>query len=80
LINDGRVEAREQIQNLQQSVEQAKQDWEVMKQNAREEADKMSNAAARSALWSFFALLIGAGLCSYAGLFGTRKTKEGYEV
>lgn len=73
-------QAREQLANLDQSIEQAKQEWQVMKQNALEAADKATNAAGRSALISFFALLIGAGICAVAGHYGTRTTKEGYEV
>jgi len=80
LFNNAKEKGEEQIQNLQQSLEQAKQDWEVMKQEAREKADKATNAAARSALWSFFALLVGAVLCVFAGSFGTKKTQEGYEA
>jgi len=71
---------REQIDNLQQNIEQAKQDWEEMKQNARIEADKAASAAASSMLISFFALLIGAVICVFTGAFGTKKTLEGYEA
>lgn len=80
LIQTGIEEGKQQINNLQESIDEMKQDWEAMKQRALEEADAMSNAAARSALISFFALLIGAAISAYAGLFGTRKTQEGYEV
>lgn len=80
MIDEGREEAREQIQNLQQSVEHAKRDWVEMKAEALEEVDKASNAAATSALVSFFALLIGAVVCTFGGQFGTRKTQEGYEA
>jgi len=80
MINNAREEGREKIAELQQSIEQAKQDWEEFKQNARIEAEKATNAAAWSAIWSFFALLIGAVLCAFAGSFGTRKTQEGYEA
>lgn len=80
LINNARQEGREQIQNLEESIEQAKQDWEQMKQNAMEEVDKASSAAGRSALISFFAILIGGVICAFAGMFGAKKTMEGYEV
>lgn len=80
ILESAKEKGQEQIQNLQQGLEQAKQDWEVMKQEARETADKATNAAARSALWSFIALLIGAVLCAVAGSFGTKKTREGYDA
>ncbi len=80
MINNGIAQVKEEINNLEQAVEKAKQEWEVMKQKALEEAEEASNAAARSALWSFFAMLIGAGLCSWAGSYGTRRTMEGYEA
>ncbi|MCC8144910.1 MAG: hypothetical protein LIO93_00390 [Bacteroidales bacterium] len=80
IIQSGVEEGRQQIDNLQQSVEQLRQDWEVTKQNALEEANRISNATATSALIAFFALLIGAAIAAFAGLFGARKTQEGYEV
>lgn len=80
LIQTGIDEGKVQIENLQQSIEQMKQDWEQMKQEALEKAEKAANMAARSALISFFALLIGAVVCAFAGSFGIRKTREGYEV
>lgn len=80
LFNNAKEKGQEQIENLQETIDQAKQEWEVMKQDAREAADKATNAAARSALWSFIALLIGAILCVVAGSFGTKKTQEGYDV
>lgn len=80
MINKGVEQAKEQINNLEQTIENAKQEWQVMKQKALEEAEEASNTAAWSALWSFIAMLIGAGLCAWAGLYGTKKTLEGYEV
>jgi len=80
LLTTAKEKGQEQIENIQQSIAQAKQDWEVMKQEARVAADKATNAAARSALWSFIALLVGAVICVFAGSFGTKKTQEGYEA
>lgn len=73
-------QGKEQIANLQETVRQAKAEWENMKQNALEEANKAANAAGRAALWSFIAMLIGAGLCAFMGYLGARKTKEGYDA
>lgn len=80
LINSATQKGKEEIANLQQSIDQAKQKWEVMKQEALVKAEKATNAAARSALISFFAMLIGAILCAYSGLYGAKKTRQGYEA
>lgn len=80
LINNARKQAKEQVENLEESIEQAKNNLEEMKQEALKEADKASSAAASSALISFFALLAGAALCSFAGSYGSKKTHEGYEA
>lgn len=79
-INNARRNAREQIENLQESVQDARQNWEELKVNAREEANNVANAAGRSALWSFIALLIGGIICAFTGHYGTRKTQEGVEA
>lgn len=80
LTNQGIEKAKQQINNLEQDLDQAKQDLQEMKQKALEQAEEASKAAARSTLISFFAMLVGAILCAWAGALGTRKTKEGYEV
>lgn len=80
LINNAIAQGKEQIANLEQSIQKAQQEWEAIQQKAKVETEKATNAAARSALWSFFGMLIGAALCTYAGYFGTKKTKQGYEV
>lgn len=80
LINNAIQQGKEEIADLQQSIEQAKEEWAVTKQKALETAEEATNAAARSMLISFFAMLIGAILCALAGYYGARKTKEGYEV
>lgn len=80
LYNNTRDQAIESINNLQENIEQAKQDWEQFKVNAREEANKVANGAGRSALWSFIALLIGGLISAFMGHFGTRKTREGFEA
>lgn len=80
LTNTAIQKGKEQIQNLQQTIENAKQELQQMKQKALEEAREASKAAARTALISFFAMLVGAVICAIAGLYGTRKTKEGYEM
>ena len=80
IANSAIEQGREQMQNLQQRIEEARQEWQSMMEQAKVEADKAASAAGRAALWSFFAMLIGAAIAAFAGLFGTRKTQEGYEV
>ena len=80
LTNQGIEKAKEQINNLEQDLNEAKQNLQEMKQKALEQAEKATKATATSMLVSFFAMLIGAILCAWAGALGTRKTKEGYEV
>lgn len=80
LYNDAVAQGRESVENLQQAVENARQEWEVVKQNARIEVDKATNAAGRAALWSFFALLVGAAVSVGAAHFGSKATKDGYEI
>lgn len=80
LYNNLKVQAQDRIQDMQDNIQQAKQDWEELKVNAREEANKVANAAGRSTLWSFIALLIGGCIASFMGHYGTRKTREGVEA
>lgn len=80
IINNATQEGKQQIAQLEQSIDQAKQKLEEMKQEALVKAEKASNAAARSALLSFIAILIGAILSAYSGLYGAKKTQEGYEA
>jgi len=80
MIQNTADQAKEVVNNLEQDLQKAKQEWQELKQKALEEAEKAANAAATSALISFFAMLIAAGLCCWAGYYGTRKTWQGYEV
>lgn len=69
-FNKVKKEAQEQIDNLERSLKKAEKEWNEMKQEALEAADKATNAAASSALISFFALLAAAVLCALAGKYG----------
>lgn len=80
MINNAKDWANEQINNLEETLQKAKQEWQEIKHEALVKAEEASNAAARSALISFFGMLIAAGLCCWAGYFGARKTRQGYEV
>ncbi len=60
------------LQDVEASIEQAKQQYEVLKQKAREQAAEAAAAGAKAALWSFFALLIGAIISLFSGLWGVK--------
>lgn len=80
MIGNAKEWANEQIDNLEDSLQKAKQEWQDIKHQALVKAEEATNAAARSALIAFFGMLIAAGLCCWAGYFGARKTWQGYEV
>lgn len=71
-FDKAKKEAQEQINNLEQALDKAKKEWNQMKHEALKAADEATDAAATSALISFFAILIAAILCSLAGAYGTR--------
>lgn len=80
MIDDASAQAKETINKLEQDVQKAKQEWQQIKQKALEDAEKAASAAATSALISFFAMLVAAILCCWAGYYGTKKTWQGYQV
>lgn len=80
LIDKARLEAAKQIDNLETNLQKAEQEWKEIKHKALVAADKATDAAARSALVSFFAILLGAVLCCAAGAYGSRKTQERVDI
>lgn len=80
LIDNARVKAREQIDNLEANLQQAAQELKEFKHKALVAADKATDAAARSALIFIFAILVGAVLCCVAGAYGSRKTQERVDI
>lgn len=76
LMDNARIEAGKQIDNLETNLQKAVQEWKEIKHKALVAADKATDAAAWSALISFFAILFGAVLCCAAGAYGSRKTQE----
>lgn len=80
MINQTASEAKQQINKLEQTLQNAVQEWNEIKHKALVSADEATDAAARSALISFFALLIAAVLCSLAGSYGSKKTQERVEL
>lgn len=80
MINKSTAEAKEEINKLEQNLQDAAQEWKEMKHEALVAADEATDTAATSALISFFALLIGAVLCSAGGSWGSGKTQERVEM
>lgn len=80
LIDNARAEAGKQIDKLEANLQKAEQEWKEIKHKALVAADKATDAAARSALISFFAMLVGAGVCCAAGAYGGRKTQERVDI
>lgn len=79
-LDAAKEQARETAVSLEQTIEQARKDWDQVKMKAKEVTTEAANAAARSALWSFIALLAGAILCTFSASFGARKALEGYDA
>ena len=71
-FNEARSKANERLAELKTNVEKARQELAELEVKAREQADKATDAIARSALWAFFALLLGAVASAGAGLMGSR--------
>lgn len=80
IMDNARKEAKEQIAQLELNLQQAALEWREVKHKALVAADKATDAAARSALISFFAILAGAILCCVAGAYGGRKTQERVDI
>lgn len=76
LIDNARIEAGKQMDNLEVNLQKAVQEWKEIKHKALVAADKATDAAARSALISFFAILFGAVLCCATGAYGSRKHRK----
>lgn len=63
-------EVSERMAQLQSNLNDAKTQFAELKKQAKVKADEASSAAAKIALWSFFALLVGAIVSTLAGLWG----------
>lgn len=66
----------ERLSEVQANIQQAQQRYELWKKQAAEKAEQMSKAAAKAALWSFFALLIGAIGSTLAGFWGAKTKRD----
>lgn len=76
MIDQATAKAKQELNKLEQTLQDAAQEWQEMKHKALVAADEATDAAARSMLISFFAILIAAILSSLAGAWGGRKTQE----
>ncbi|MCV9879697.1 CAP-Gly protein [Brenneria izbisi] len=68
----------QRLSEAEARIEQAKQQYADMKQKTREQAAVAASAAAQAAFWSFFALLIGAVVSVFAGLWGVKTCNRGH--
>ena len=73
-------QGRDKMNELQESIQEAMEEWQVRKTEWLINADKATNSAGWAGIITFIALLIGAAVCAFAGVWGTRKTIEGYEA
>lgn len=63
-------EVSDRMAQLQSNLNDAKAQYAELKKQAKEKADAAASAAAKIALWSFFALLVGAIVSALGGLWG----------
>lgn len=63
-------EVSDRMDQLQNNLNEAKAQYAEFKKQAKEKADEAASAAAKIALWSFIALLVGAVVSALAGLWG----------
>ncbi|MBS5412489.1 MAG: hypothetical protein KHY35_17575 [Bacteroides thetaiotaomicron] len=80
LMKNARLEAGKQIDKLEMTLQKAAKEWKEIKHEALVAADKATDAAAKSALISFFAILAGGVLCCVAGAYGSKKTQEKVDI
>jgi VIT1/CCC1 family predicted Fe2+/Mn2+ transporter len=66
------AKAKEQLDNVQMQVNQFKDETQQLIQETRKQADKATKAIAKSALFMFISLLIGALVSAAFGYLGTR--------
>lgn len=71
-IQSAADEAQQAIEEAQAALESAQADAEQLVADARQSLDDASDAAAQASLWGFVALLVGAAITAFAGLWGSR--------
>lgn len=65
-------DAAQALDQAQMALEEAVEEAERLVAEARETLDDASNAAAQAAAWGFVALLLGAAITAFSGLWGSR--------
>ena len=81
---DNIIEAKESADNLlnqkfedvQKKIEDAKQQYDEFKQKALEQAAAAASALAKSAFWTFIALVIGAIISGFTGRLGAKSSRK----
>lgn len=68
--------AKASVAHAQEQLDAASRQVKAMSDHARARAEDMASTAARSALAAAVALILGAFVCCYAGLYGSRLTAE----
>ncbi len=66
------AQVKQRLEDLEQNIDRAKTEMQQWKEQAKQQADAAAKAIAKSAVWSFIALLIGAVVSAYCGLWGAR--------
>lgn len=79
-LNNSKAQAKQSIERLDQNLQRAAEDWKEMKPVVIEAAEEAANAAARSALISFFVSLAAVILSCIAGACGSRATCRRIEL
>lgn len=81
-LNEAKNKAREivtqRLKEAEANINQAKQEYAEFVQKTKEKAAEAASALSRAALWSFFALLLGAIVSAAAGLWGVNSNRRRY--
>lgn len=67
-------EANNKLTDLQNNLQEAKEQFNTFKKQAKEKADMTIKFIARISFWTFIALLVGAIISAVCGLLGERST------
>lgn len=66
----------QRLNDAQQQIQEARQQYEQLKEEAKQKADEAAAAVAKAALVSFFALLIGCVVTTWAGSCGVKRYRN----
>lgn len=71
-VENATTELTEQVENAEATLQDVRADVEQTIEDARQAVEDATDAAARAALWGFFALLIGLAVTAFAAHLGVR--------